>query len=100
MDGITIIIILGSLGFITMGLVMLNNKKLREILTSSNIYKDTDKYINFNGKFNIFIGVIGLVLGVIAYFLGNNSKYIIYFFIAIMLISTIVQKLVVKKYKS
>lgn len=99
MSGTTIIIILASIGFILMGLLMLKNKKLKEILISSNMYKDTDKYIKFNGMFNIYIGILGLILGGIDYILVEKSNYIVIIFIVCMLISTIAQKIVVRKYK-
>lgn len=99
MSGTTIIMGVASIGFVIMGLVMLKNKKLKEILISSNMYKDTEKYINFNGKFNISVGIVGLVLMILDYLLEDKSNYIVIIFILIMLIATIAQKIVGKKYK-
>lgn len=99
MNGATIIIIFASIGFILMGLVMLKSKKLKDILITSNMYKDTDKYIKFNGKFNVSIGAIGLVVALINYLIGQESSYVVIVFIAIMLLATITQKIVGKKYK-
>lgn len=99
MNGATIIIIFASVGFIVMGLAMLKSEKLENILILSNMYKDTKKYIKFNGKFNVGIGVIGLMVALINYFIGQESSYIVIVFIAIMLFATIIQKILGKKYK-
>lgn len=99
MDVTTIIIIVASIGFIIMGFVMLNSKKLKDILSSSNIYKDTEKYVNFNGKFNILMGIVGIGLGILNYLLSEKSNYIVISFIATILILTTLQKIIGKKYK-
>lgn len=95
----TIIMILASVGFIIMGLVMLKSKKLKEILAISNMYNDTEKYINFNGKLNMLMGIIGLILGIMDYILNQQSNYIVIVFIISLLVIIIVQKVVGKKYK-
>lgn len=100
MNGSIIIIIFASIGFIIMGLVMLRSKKLKDILIASNIYKDTEKYINFNGKVNLVVGYIGLAAASIDYLWSEESSYIVIIFIAIMLSATIIQKVVGKKYKN
>lgn len=99
MNATTIILIFASFGFIVMGVLMLKSKKLKEILASSGMYKDTNKYIDFNGKFNISIGFVGLGVSILNYFFEGKSNYIIISFILIILIATIVQKVMVKKYK-
>ena len=98
MDGISIIIIAASIGFIIIGLIMLKSKKLKEILTISNMYKDVEKYINFNGKFNILIGAIGIGLGIINTLLEEKSNYIVIAFVVTILFSTIIQKIVKNKH--
>ena len=99
MDVTTIIIIAASIGFIVMGLVMLNSKKLKDILSSSSMYKDTEKYVKINSKFNILMGTIGIGLGILNYLLSEKSNYIVIAFIATILVLTTVQKVIGKKYK-
>lgn len=99
MSETTIIIVFASLGFILMGTVMLKNEKLENILTTSNMYKDTKKYMQFNGKFNIVLGVIGAILAFINYIMPTASNYVVIIFIVIILIATIAQKILGKKYK-
>ncbi|MGL5354347.1 MAG: hypothetical protein ACRDA5_13670 [Clostridium sp.] len=99
MSQTTTIIIFASLGFILMGTVMLKNQKLEKILDSSNLYSDTRKYIKFNGQFNIVLGVIGAILAFVNYILPTDSNYVVIIFISIILIATVVQKIIGKKYK-
>ena len=95
----TVIIIIASIGFIIMGLVMLKSKKLKDILISSKLYKDVDKYINFTGKSNILLGGIGILLGTLDYIIDGASNYIVIALIVIILLLIIIQKVVGKKYK-
>lgn len=99
MNVTTIIMGFASIGFIIMGFIMLKSKKLKEILIISSMYKDTEKYICFNGKFNISVGIIGLVLIILDYLLDQKSNYIVIIFILFMLMATVAQKVAGKKYK-
>jgi hypothetical protein len=100
MRGSTIIIILGSIGFILMGLLSLKSKKIKKFLDNSGVYSDIDKFIKFNGIFNISIGLVGVALGIADYILVEESKYIVIIFIAVIAISSLIQRIIGKKYRN
>lgn len=100
MRGSTVIIILGSIGFILMGLLSLKSKKMKNFLKSSGVYNDIDKFMKLNGIFNISIGFSGIVLGVLDYILIEQSKYIVIIFIIVITISSFVQNKILKKYRN
>lgn len=99
MRGSTIVMIMASIGFILIGLVILGSKKIESLMSDVKIYTDTKKFISFNGMFNIGIGVVGLLLGILDYFYAELSKYIVIVFIIIMVTASLLQNKLSKKYK-
>ncbi|ATD54045.1 hypothetical protein [Clostridium chauvoei] len=99
MRGSTIVMIVASIGFILIGLVILSSKKIRKLMSEVQIYTDTNKFISFNGKFNIIVGLAGLLLGGLDYMFEEQSKYIVVIFIIVMVTASLLQNKLGKKYK-
>ena len=100
MKSTTLVILLGSLGFIVFGLISLLSKKIKSYFKESGVYKDTDKFMYYNGVFNLSIGVIGIILGICDIVMLEKSKYIIVIYILFIFILTIIQNKFLKKYKN
>ncbi len=100
MRGSTIIIILGSLGFIIMGLISIRSKKIKNMLKNSGAYNDINKFMKLNGIFNMAMGIIGIIIGIIDYFLVEQSKYVVISFIILIAILSLIQNITLKKYKN
>ena len=100
MKSTALIIVLSSSGFIIMGLVSLLSKKIKTYFKERGVYKDVDRFMYYNGVFNLSIGLIGVVLGILDNILSEKSKYIIVSYIFLILILSIVQNKVFKKYKN
>ncbi|MDV4152594.1 hypothetical protein R0131_17340 [Clostridium sp. AL.422] len=100
MKNTALVILLGSLGFIIIGLISLLSKKIKNYFKDSGVYKDTDSFMYYNGIFNLSMGLIGAVLGALDMFLVEKSKYIIVIYIVVILILSITQNKLLKKYKN
>ncbi|MCF0149689.1 MAG: hypothetical protein HUJ77_14990 [Clostridium sp.] len=100
MKGINLIILLGSFGFLILGLISLFSKKIKKYFKESGVYKDADKFMYYNGIFNLSIGLIGVILGLLDIIFIEKSKYIIVVYIAFIFILSIIQNIVLKKYKN
>ena len=96
MRGSTVVIILGSIGFLLMGLLSLKSKKMRNFLKDSGVYNDIEKFMKLNGIFNISIGL----LGVLDYTSIEKSKYIVITFIIVIAIASFIQSKMLKKYRN
>ncbi|MDU5107745.1 hypothetical protein [Clostridium sp.] len=57
MKSTTFIMLLGGFGFLIIGLISLLNKKIKKYFKESGVYKDTDKFMYYNGIFNLSIGL-------------------------------------------
>ncbi|MCR1952268.1 MULTISPECIES: hypothetical protein [unclassified Clostridium] len=100
MRGSTIVIILGSIGFILMGFLSLKSKKMKNFLKDSGVYSDIEKFMKLNGIFNISIGFAGIILGALDYIFIEQSKYIVIIFILTIAIASFVQNKMLKKYRN
>lgn len=100
MKSTTLIMLLGSFGFLIIGLISLLSKKIKKYFKESGVYKDTDKFMYYNGVFNLSIGLIGIILGLLDIILTEKSKYIIVIYIAFIFILSIIQNKMLKKYKN
>ncbi|WP_291650587.1 hypothetical protein [Clostridium sp.] len=100
MRGSTIVIILGSIGFILMGFLSLKSKKMRNFLKDSGAYSDIEKFMKLNGIFNISIGFVGIILGLLDYTFIEQSKYIVIIFILVIAIASFIQNKLLKKYRN
>ena len=98
MRSTTLVILLGSIGFIIIGLISLLSKKMKNYFKESGVYKDTDKFMKYNGIFNLSIGLIGIILGLLDSILAESSKYIIVIYIVLVVTLSIIQNKLLKKY--
>lgn len=96
----TLVILLGSLGFIIMGLISLLSKKMKSYFKESGVYKDTEKFMKYSGIFNVSIGLIGVVLGILDIALVEKSKYIVVIYIICILTLSVIQNKLLKKYRN
>ena len=99
MRSTTLVILLGSIGFIIIGLISLLSKKIKNYFKESGVYKDTDKFMKYNGIFNLSIGLIGIILGLLDSILAESSKYIIVIYIVLVVTLSIMQNKLLKKYR-
>ena len=97
---VTLVMLIGSLGFIIMGLLNLFNNKLKEFFRNSGLYKDTDSFMKYSSLFNFIIGIIGIILGILNHIFYSKSQLIIIIYISITFILNIIQRIVLKKYKN
>lgn len=86
----TIIMIVASLWFIVFGVLAFLNRGLSGRMKAylSGV-KDKEAYLKFNGIFNIFTGLIGIILGIVDYFLKNNIIAVLIFIFLIVLAAPI-----------
>ena len=96
----TVIMILGSLGFIVMGLISLLSKGIRNYFKESGIYNDVDAFMKYSSIFNLAIGVIGILLGGLDHFLNESSRVIVIVYVLVIFILSIIQRSILKKYKN
>lgn len=99
MSGTNIILMVISICFIILGVGILYNKKVSSIMEESSGTDNTMKYIKFNAKFNIGLGAIGVVLGIINIFLSQYSKQILMVYVVMMIVAAPLQKILNKRYK-
>lgn len=100
MKSTTLVILLGSMGFMIIGLLSLLSKKMKNYLKESGVYNDTDKFMKYNGIFNLSIGLIGIILGILDIILVERSKYIIVIYIIFIVTLSITQNKSLKKYRN
>ncbi|WP_294170696.1 hypothetical protein, partial [uncultured Clostridium sp.] len=86
MKSTTLIMFLGSFGFLIIGLISLLSKRIKKYFKESGVYKDTDKFMYYNGVFNLFLGLVGIVLGILDMIFTEKSKYIIIIYIIFIFI--------------
>lgn len=100
MKSTTLVILLGSIGFIIIGLLSLLSKKMKSYLKESGVYSNIDKFMKYNGMFNLSIGLIGIILGILDIILSESSKYIIVIYIIFIVALSIIQNKSLKKYRN
>ena len=54
----------------------------------------------YNGVFNLFLGLVGIVLGILDMIFTEKSKYIIIIYIIFIFILSTIQNKLLKKYKN
>ena len=96
----SVVLVLGSLGFIFMGVVSLLSKKIQVYFKESGVYKDSEKFMKYNGIFNLVIGLTGLILGILDIFLSDKSKILIVLYIIMIVTVSVIQKIILKKYRN
>ena len=100
MKSTTLIMFLGSFGFLIIGLISLLSKRIKKYFKESGVYKDTDKFMYYNGVFNLCLGLVGIVLGILDMIFTEKSKYIIIIYIIFIFILSTIQNKLLKKYKN
>ncbi|VYU59333.1 hypothetical protein [Clostridium tertium] len=96
----SVVLILGSLGFILMGLVSLLSKKMKDYFKESGVYNNSKKFLEYNGIFNLIIGITGVIFGILDYLLLDKSRILIILYIIVIVITSTIQKKVLKKYRN
>ena len=100
MKSTTLIMFLGSFGFLIIGLISLLSKKIKNYFKESGVYKDADKFMHYNGIFNLSIGLIGIILGILDIILIEKSKYIIIIYIIFIFIVSTIQNRLLNQYNN
>ena len=95
----TLVMLIGSAGFLILGLVLLFSSKLKNKIKNSGIMKNPEGYIKFNGSFNSFIGIIGFILSCLDAFIPSYSKVFVILFIVSMFTASISQAIIGRKYR-
>lgn len=90
----SIIILLGSIGFVLMGFFALYTSTRENKVT-----KEQKEYIKINGIINLITGFIGTSISLISIISKSLNKIAIVIFIATIFIGTLIQLLLSKKYK-
>ncbi|WP_315111044.1 hypothetical protein [Clostridium intestinale] len=99
MRGTTVIMVLASLWFLILGTSILLSKKVRGIIESASIANDKTAYVRFNAFFNLCLGGIGVLLGVVDYFFKEYSLYIVGAYAVIMISAGLIQGRLSARYK-
>ena len=66
----------------------------------SGVYKDSEKFMKYNGIFNLVIGSTGLILGLLDIFLLDKSRILIVLYIIMIVAVSVIQKIILKKYRN
>lgn len=92
-----IVMILGSLGFILLGIFLLNNKYVKGVdINDKELYKEV-KGMRFSGYINLLIGIIGIICSLISLATNSINKNIVIIFSLSIAILSSVQYLLNKK---
>ena len=60
----------------------------------------TEKFMKYNGIFNLVIGSTGLILGLLDIFLLDKSRILIVLYIIMIVAVSVIQKIILKKYRN
>ncbi len=99
MSGSTFIILIASLWFIIYGFMMFKSKVMRDIIGEGAKVKDKEGFLIANGKFNIIVGILGIILGVIDIFIYGYSIVFVIIFVIMMFVATFSQRIIGNKFK-
>ncbi|SFD43161.1 hypothetical protein [Clostridium uliginosum] len=99
MKSTTIVMFIASGWFLAIGAFIMLNKKFKMKMINNTQAKDKEKFVEFNGKFNLILGTIGIIIGALNCFLKNNDNVFLGIFVVVMLASSIIQAKLSKKYK-
>lgn len=92
-----LVMILGSLGFILLGIFLLNNKYIKNIdINDKELYREA-KGMKFSGYINLLIGVIGIICSLICLITNNINKVIVLIFALSIAILSSIQYILNKK---
>jgi cell division protein FtsW (lipid II flippase) len=91
-----IVLLIISLFMLAIGAMLLLNKEKFEQIAESQKKKN---YITINGSLNLIVGLMGIGLVIMYCLLPKYKDVIVIAFIILMLIASVVQKVLNKKYK-
>lgn len=92
-----IIMILGSLGFILLGIFLLNNKYVKSIdVNDKELYKEV-KGMKFSGYINLLIGGIGIVCSLICLITNSINRGVVAIFSLSIAVLSSIQYILNKK---
>lgn len=91
-----IVLLIISLFMLAIGAMLLLNKEKFEQIAES---QEKKNYITINGSLNLIVGLMGIGLVIMYCLLPKYKDVIVIAFIILMLIASVVQKVLNKKYK-
>lgn len=94
-----IVLLIPSLFMVGLGIMLLLNKNTIEKFEEGTKYSNKKKYVAFNGVFNFIMGLIGVTLVIIDLLLPQYQNGIVISYIVLMLVASILQKVLIRKYK-
>lgn len=97
MNKAIIVMLLGSLGFILIGIYLLNNKYIKNIDLNKDEMKREAKSIKLSGYTNILIGIVGVICSIAGFLYGGITKVIIMIFVLCIAILSVFQYIFNKK---
>lgn len=95
----TLVMLIGSAGFLILGLTLSFNRKLKDKIIKSGAMKDGEGYLKFNSIFYLAIGIVGIILSILEEFIPSYGKIFVIIFIVVMVGSSISQSILGKKYR-
>lgn len=100
MKATSIVMLVTSLWFVIFGILVLTKNKVGEkIRIAAANARDKEGYIKFNGRFNIIVGSLGVLIGIADIFAKENSKVTLIAFVVVMMGSSFVQSMLSNKYR-
>ncbi len=99
MKSTTLIMIIGGLCFLGTGLFTYFSKGIKKKMRELDNVKNKEEYMNFTSKYNIILGLIGILLGALELFMPNQGNLFVIIFIVCMFVASIIQYKVSKKYR-
>lgn len=94
----TLILEVASILYMIFGIVLAFGKGLGKKLEKRSNFKDSEGYVKFIGRFNIILGIIGIILGMLDFIFPNLTNIWIITFLIVMTGSSLIQNKLVKKY--
>lgn len=91
-----IVLLIISLVMLAIGAMLLLNKEKFEQIAES---QEKKSYVAINGSLNLIVGLMGMGLVIMYCLLPKYKDVIVIAFIILMLIASVVQKVLNKKYK-
>lgn len=94
-----IVIILASIGFLLIGLGIVNSKYIKKNNSEDKAIINEIKAMKVSGYVNIFIGSIGLIVSIISLFKEELTKPLMIIFVFYILVLSLIQYILAKNIK-
>ena len=95
----TLVMFIGSLGFLILAIALFKSKALKKRIEEAVFIEDSKAYIKSTGTFYLVVGILGGILTLLDLIIPSLSKVFVIIFVIIMLACSIYQSLSSKKYK-